>query len=321
MKIKLMQQMACMAAAWMTCTAAFAAGFPERQIKLLAAYPPAGGVDVAARILANELSGRLGWTIVVENKPGAAGSVGTAAVATSPADGYTILITANPSITIVPYISNVSYDPVKDLVPVAKMAVSPTIVAVKKEAPYRSLQDFLESGRSKSLTIGIPGARSNPQAELMLLGKHAHSRIEPVPYKGATFIVQDVLGGQIDAGAMALPAIVPQIEGGKMRGLAVISPQRSTVLPDVPTVREAAGVDLDGIPTWYGLFVPAGTPPEAIATLEKEILAAMRNPDAIAKLKAAGADALQVGSKQFQQELAEETQLLKDTVAEFKSSF
>jgi len=320
MKIKWMQHLAWMAVA-LASSAAAAAGFPDRQIKLVAAYPPAGGVDVAARIVANELSTRLGWTIVVENKPGAAGSVGTAAVATSPADGYTVLITANPSITIVPYISNVSYDPVKDLVPVAKMAVSPTIIAVQKDASYRTLKDFLEAGRSKSLTIGIPGARSNPQAELMLLGKQADSRIEPVPYKGATFIVQDVLGGQIDAGAMALPAIVPQIEGGKMRGLAVISSQRSGVLPDVPTVREAAGIDMDGIPTWYGFFVPAGTPPEAIATLEKEIMASVRNPDAIAKLKAAGADALQVGSKQFTDEIAQETRLFKQTVEEFKSSF
>jgi tripartite-type tricarboxylate transporter receptor subunit TctC len=289
------------------CSAALAVqaqAFPQGPVRLVSAYPPAGGVDITARIIAPELAKRLGHSVIVENRAGAAGTVGTAFVARAKPDGYTLLITANPSITILPQFSNYGYDPKNDLVPIAKVGVAPTIVAVNSESKLRSMKDMIEAGKAKpaSVSIGVPGSGSTPELELMLLGQATDSQLTIVPYRGATFIVTDVLGSQITGGAMALPAIVPQINGGKMRGLAVFSPTRSSVLPDVPTVSEATGVQLEVFPTWYGIFAPAGTPPDVIARLERDILAAVRDPGVVAKLKESGTEALLTGSAAFAKE-------------------
>jgi|LauGreSBDMM110SN_4_FD.fasta_scaffold22558_2 tripartite-type tricarboxylate transporter receptor subunit TctC len=299
---------------------AHAQKYPERPVRLISAYPPAGGVDITARIVGVELAKRLGQAVIIENRAGAAGTLGTAVVARAAADGYTILITANPSITILPQFSNVGYDPKKDLIPIAKVGIAPTILAVNTDSPLRNMKDFLEAGRQtpSRVSVGVPGAGSTPQIELTLLGDLVKSEITIVPYRGATFIVSDVLGSQITGGAMALPAIVPQIAGGKMRGLAVFAPARSSVLPDVPTVREATGVALDVFPTWYGFFAPAGTPREAIARLEADILAVMKEPSVIAKLRDAGTDALTVGSVAFSRENEVESAKLKAAVEKTK---
>lgn len=303
--------------------AACAAGgqtFPQRAVRIVSAYPPAGGVDITARIISVELAKRLGQTVVIENKAGAAGTVGTAAVARATPDGYTILVTANPSITILPQFSQVGYDPKKDLIPIAKVGIAPTILAVNAETGVKTMKDLLEAGRQNPspVSIGVPGTGSTPEIELTLLGEMAKAKLTIVPYRGATFIVTDVLGSQITGGAMALPAIVPQINGGKMRGLAVFSPSRSPVLPDVPTVLEATGINFDVFPTWYGFFAPAGTPPEAIARLEADILAVMKDPAIVAKLKETGTQALVTGSAAFARENDIESALLKRAVERTK---
>jgi tripartite-type tricarboxylate transporter receptor subunit TctC len=300
--------------------AANAQGFPTGPVKIVSAYPPAGGVDITARIIAPELSKRLGQSVIIENKAGAAGTLGSAIVARAKPDGYTILVTANPSNTILPQFANVGYDPRKDLIPIAKVGIAPTILAVNSESPLKNMEDFLKAGRQKPsrVSVGVPGTGSTPEIELTLLGEIAKSEITIVPYRGATFIVSDVLGSQVTGGAMALPAIVPQINGGKMRGLAVFSPNRSSVLPDVPTISEATGLQLDVFPTWYGFFAPAGTPPEAIARLERDLLAAVRDPAVVARLKESGTEALFVGSRQFGQENELESAMLKRAVERTK---
>jgi tripartite-type tricarboxylate transporter receptor subunit TctC len=182
------------------------------------------------------------------------------------------------------------------------------------------MKDFLEAGRQKAskVSVGVPGSGSTPEIELTLLGEIAKSEIGIVPYRGATFIVTDILGSQVTGGAMALPAIVPQINGGKMRGLAVFSPNRSPVLPDVPTVAEATGVQLDVFPTWYGFFAPAGTPPEVIARLEQAILDVVKDPAVVARMKETGTEALVTGSAQFASENEREMALLKRAVERTK---
>lgn len=299
----------------LTVPPAQAQNYPTRPVHLVSAYPPAGGVDVTARIVGMELAKRLGQQVIFENRSGAAGTIGTAAVARATPDGYTILATANPSITILPQFLAVGYEP-KDLIPIAKVGIAPTILAVKMESPLRNLKEFLEAGRQASslVSVGVPGAGSTPQIELTLLGEIAKSKITIVPYRGATFIVTDVLGSQITGGAMALPAIVPQVKGGMMRGLAVFAPTRSSVLPDVPTAQEAFGAPLEVFPTWYGFFAPAGTPPEAVKRLEADILAVMKEPEVIAKMHSAGIDVLSIGSAEFARENELESAKLKAAV-------
>lgn len=297
-----------------------AQNYPTRNITIVSNYPPAGGVDITGRIVAAELSRRLGQSVTVENKPGATGTIGAAMVAHSAPDGYTILVTANPAITIIPFMTKVSYDPVKDLIPIAKVGIAPTVLVVPASSPYHTLKDFIEAARqpANKILVGVPGVGSAPQIELAMLNNMVKTNIGTVPYRGATFIVNDVLGSQIAGGAAAVPAMAAQVWGGKMRALAVVSPTRSSILPEVPTVSEMIGARLDGFPTWYGFFAPAGTPPRIITRLETEMLAIMKDPAVIDKMKKVGSDVLLTGSKAFGQENDTEINTLKRALDETK---
>lgn len=295
-----------------------AQGYPTRNITIISNYPPAGGVDITGRIVAAELQKRFGQSVVVEDKPGATGTIGAGLVAHSTPDGYTILVTANPAITIVPFMTKVNYDPLKDLIPIAKVAIAPTILVVPADSPLQTLKDFVEAARQpdKKVLVGVPGVGSAGQIELALLNNMTKANIGTVPYRGATFIVTDVLGHQITAGAAAVPAMAAQIRSGKMRGLAVVASTRSSILPDVPTVQDALGLRLDGFPTWYGFFAPAGTPQPVIARLETEMLAIMKDPAVVEKMKKLGNDILLTGSKAFAAENETEIGLLKRALKE-----
>ena len=292
--------------------------YPDRPVRVISAFPPGGGVDLAGRIVALELAKRLGQAVLVENRVGAAGTVGTLAVAHSPADGYTLLVTANPSITIVPQFSKVAYDPLKELVPIAKVALSPTILCVNAQSPFRTLGDLIAATRQTPVSMGVPGAGSMQDIELAMLSDLAKAKIQSVPYRGASFIIPDVLGNQITGSALALPALVPQVKGGKMRCLGVVSGTRSQVFPDVPTVKEAIGVLFEGIPSWYGFFAPAGTPAAIVARLETEMLSIMRDPTVIARMTDLGSDSLQTGSAAFARENEAEIAAIKRAVERTK---
>jgi tripartite-type tricarboxylate transporter receptor subunit TctC len=262
------------------------------------------------------LSSRWGKPVIVDSKPGATGTIGTAFVAHAPSDGHTILITAGPSITFIPFLSKVNYDPVRDLVPIAKVAVAPTVISVPAASPLHTLKDLVQAGRNPAnkVLVGVPGIGSAPQVELAILNSLAGSNIATAPYRGATFILSDMLGNQIPAGAAAVPAFVTQIQDGKLRGLAVVSPERSSILRDIPTVREATGLDMDGFPTWYGFFAPAGTSPEIVARLETEMLSIMKEPSMVEKLHTLGNDMVFKGSKAFGEDNTGEIAMFKRAV-------
>ena len=203
--------------------------------------------------------------MIVDSKPGATGTIGTAFVARAPADGHTLLITAGPSITFIPFLSKVNYDPIKDLVPIAKVAFAPTVISVPAASPYRTLKDLIEAGRdpANKVLVGVPGVGSAPQIELAILNNLAGSNIATAPYRGATFILGDMLGEEIPAGSCSCSSLRSTDSGRQVAGLAVVSPDRSSIFRDILTVREATGLDMDGFPTWYGFFAPAGTPPRS----------------------------------------------------------
>jgi tripartite-type tricarboxylate transporter receptor subunit TctC len=300
----------------LSCLAAQAQSYPARNVTIVTNVPPAGGVDIVARLIVPALSSRLGKSVIVDSKPGATGTIGTAFVVRAAADGHTILITAGPSITFIPFLSKVAYDPIKDLVPIAKVGVAPTVISVPAASPYRSLKDLVEAGRSSAnkVTVGVPGVGSAPHIELAILNSLAGTKIATAPYRGATFILGDMLGEQIPAGAAAVPAFASQILEGKVRGLAVVSPERSSILRDIPTVREATGLDLDGFPTWYGFFAPAGTPPEIVTRLEAEILSIMKETPMMEKMRTLGNDVVFKGSKAFAEDNALEIAMFKRAI-------
>lgn len=292
--------------------------YPKRNITIVSNYPPAGGVDITGRIVGAELQKRLGQTVVIENRPGATGTIGASMVAHSAPDGYTMLVTANPAITVMPFMTKVNYDPVKDLIPVAKVAIAPTIVVVRNESPFKTFKELVQAARdpAQKIMIGVPGVGSSAQIEFGLVNNKMKSNIESVPYRGAAFIVNDVLSGTIPAGSAAVPAMAAQIWGGKMRGLVVVSPRRSTIFPELPTVEEALGFKLDGFPTWYGFFVPAKTPPAIVAMLEKLFLEIMNDPAVVDKMKKLGNEVLLTDAKTFAQENDAEIATLKKALEE-----
>jgi len=295
-----------------------AENYPSRVITVVSNYPPAGGVDIAGRIVGAELQKRLGQSVVVENKPGATGMIGANAVAHAAPDGYTLLVTANPPITLMPFFTKASYDPRKDLIPIAKVAIAPTILVVPPNSPYKNLKELVAAakGPEQKVLVGIPGVGSSGEIELNLINNMMKSNIGTVPYRGANFIATDVMGGQITAGVAAVPAMASQIRAGKLRALAVVSSHRSPIFPDVPTVQEELGKPLDGFPTWYGFFAPRGTPKEIIAKLESEMLAIMKDPVAVDKMQTLGNEILLTGAKEFAKENEIEIEALKRAVKE-----
>jgi tripartite-type tricarboxylate transporter receptor subunit TctC len=254
------------------------------------------------RLVAPVVSQRLGQPVVVENRTGAAGSVGTAAVAKSAPDGYTVLVTGDVPVTSAHLLTKLTYDPEKELTPLVKGASVPTAVLVAGNASYATLKEVLDYARANpgKVSYGTPGNGTSMHVELESLKEKLGLDIIHVPYKGAPPIITDTMAGQITIGAPGLPPTIGGVRSGKLKLLAVWGPARVPAFPDVPTVREATGVpSLEGIPTWYGFLLPAGVPKEIAAKLEEAIIAGLRDAEVTKKLTDAGANVVAEPSSAF----------------------
>lgn len=266
--------------------------YPSRPIRFVVSFPPGGGVDIMGRLVANVVSRRVGQPVVVENRAGAAGVVGSSAVASAAPDGYTVLVTGDIPITQAHLLNKIPYDPYRDLAPLVKGVNVPTSVLVAGNAPFRTLKDLLDHARANpgKVSWGTPGNGTSMHVEVEMLKEKLGLDIVHVPYKGAPPIIADTMGGQITVGAPGLPPTISNIKSGRLRLLAVWGPARVGVFPDVPTVREATGeASLEGYPTWYGFLLPAGVPGDIAARLEREIIAGLKDPEVTRKLSDAGA--------------------------------
>lgn len=266
--------------------------YPNKPIRMIVSLPAGGGVDIMARLVAQALSLRLGQQIVVENRPGAAGTIATQTVARSPADGYTILASSNIEITITPNLQAVPYDPVRDLAPLVKTVTVPSVLVSAGNAPYRTMKELLVLMKQKSgkYSYGTPGTGSAMHVAIEVMREKAGLDLVQVPYKGAPPVLADAMAGSITFGVVGLPPAVSLIRSGKLQALALLSPKRSAVLPDTPTFAEATGMELTDFPIWYALFAPAGTPAEITGKLEAEILATLKDPELAKRLVAGGMD-------------------------------
>ncbi len=280
---------------------ALAQSFPNKPIRLVVSYPAGGGVDFMARVMVPSLAQRLGQPVIVENRSGAGGGVGTAFVAKAPADGYTVLVGSGPSITMNPHLQPVPYDPFKDLIGLVKAVTVPTVITVAGDSPYKSLKELLDAARAQPgrLSYGTPGNGSNMHIELEMLKERAGVDFQHVPYKGAPPIIADTMGGQITVGAPGLPPTVGNIRAGKLRLLAVWGTRRASIFPDVPTVKEALGGTLDPLPTWYGYMLPGGTPPAVVARLEAAFVETLAEPDVVKRLADSGAEVVAETTTKF----------------------
>jgi tripartite-type tricarboxylate transporter receptor subunit TctC len=265
--------------------------YPAKPIRMVVGFPPGGGTDVVARIITPRYSELLGQSVVIENRPGATGTMAAGQVAKSAPDGYTIMMGHVSVNAIAPSLfSNLSYDVIKDFAPIGIAAAVPHFVTVHPSVPSKSLKELIEFLKSKpGLTFPSAGNGSMPHLAGEIFTHLAGVTMVHVPYKGSGQSMQDLLGGQHLVAFDTMPASAPHVRSGKLRALATSSAARLPAFPDVPTAQEA-GLAGYQVTTWYGVFAPAGTPPGIVNRLHSDLVKAMQTPEVKAKLEGIGAD-------------------------------
>ena len=270
---------------------AHAQNYPNKPVKVIVPFAAAGPTDVMARLIAQKLSENLKQQFYIENHPGAGGNIGMQAAAKSAPDGYTLLVASssfvvNPSL----YAKN-PYDPYKDFAPVTLAAASPNVIAVNPNLPVKTLKELIDLVKADpaKYSMANPGVGTTPQLAGELFKLSVKLDLTSVPFGGAGPAIQSAVAGHTPIAVSAIPPAAPQIQGGKLRGLAVTGAKRSAAMPDVPTMAEA-GLTGQESETMQGLFVPAGTPKEIVALLNAEIVKVMALPDVKAKCAQLGFD-------------------------------
>src|SRR5882724_2956919 len=254
--------------------------FPTRFVRLIVPFPPGGGTDAIARVLAGRLSAVWGQQMVVENKGGGATSIGTDAVAKADPDGYTVLLQSMPLAVNKFLFKTLPYDPVADLAPVSLVCDYPNIMAVPANSPAHTVKEFIEYARANpgKATYASSGHGTSVHLSGALFNRMTGLQLLHVPYRGAGPALNDLIPGRVDVMFNNIGAVMPLIAGGKLRALGVTSSKRSPVLPDVPTVSEA-GVPGFDVTAWYALFVPARTPEAIIRKMHADTVTAVTDPD------------------------------------------
>lgn len=270
--------------------------WPSKPVKIISVFPPGGSVDTVARILSFQLTKQLGQQFIVDNKGGASGSIGTAAVAKSPADGYTFAVVfdthgVNP--TLIP---NMSFDTLKDLAPVMIIGTSPMVVAKHPGVAFKDFREVIAAGKVKAdaVSFGTIGSGSLGHLAMTQIANLAGTSFNHIPYKGGGPLVQDAIAGHVPLMIGTIFLAKPQIDAKMLVPLAVTSAKRSPKLPDVPTVSEQGVPGFESV-AWWGVVAPAGTPPDILARLNAELVKALKTPEVAEKLSAQGMDV--VGSK------------------------
>lgn len=269
--------------------AAFAQAYPSRPVRVIVSFPPGGAADQIARAVSQPLQDALGQPVVVENRAGANGNIAGEAVARSPADGYTLLMSSGGTLSINPHLyPKMPFDPAKDLVPVAAAARVLVFLEVHPKVPVNNAREFIAYLRANPgrLSFGSPGNGSSPHLAAEMMKASANVFATHIPYRGAAPAMQDLLGGQIDF--MFDPGIgLQHAKAGRLKLLAVGSPKRSPQFPDLPTMEEAGlkGFDAD---SWFGFYAPAGTPPAVVTRLNTEINKILRSPPFQERMAAIG---------------------------------
>jgi tripartite-type tricarboxylate transporter receptor subunit TctC len=277
--------------------------YPSKPVHILVPYPPGGGVDIVTRLLGDELSKKWGQTIIVENRPGAGGTIASQVVAKAPADGYTLGLGAAGALTAnVNLYAQMPFDPVKDFKPVGMVAATPFVIVGHPSVPARTLPELIALAKAKPGTLSM-GHGGNGTA--MHLSTALFAQIE-VPYRGSGPAALDALAGQVQLALVDLPASLQQIKAGKLIAFAVTSAQRVPMLPDVPTVAEAGlpGYDSTG---WFGVVAPAGTPAPIVARLNAEINAALGDEQIKAAMRNLGAEPAPSSTEAFEAYIRSET--------------
>jgi len=244
--------------------------------------PPGGANDLLARVFAERLQTNLGQPVIVENKPGAGGNVGTEFVAKQPGDGYSLLLSSNTHVLNVSFFAKLPYDPIKDFEPVTLVATIPFVLTVNSNLPVTNVKEFLAYARSHpGSTYATAGIGTPHHLGAELLRTMTGIEITHVPYKGAAFLVPALLTGEVTFSIASMSSLVPHFKSGKLRALAVASETRTSLLPDVPTIAEAGPLPGYSIDVWFGVLAPAGTPRTIVDRLNAEINRVLQDPKVV----------------------------------------
>ena len=260
--------------------------YPNKPVRMVVPLAPGGAADLLARFIGPGLTEKLGKPVIVENRAGGGGHIGSELVAKSAPDGYTLLTAGIPQAIGMSLYKKLGYDMAKDLAPVIQGATFPSIIVVHPSVPVKSIKELLALAKSRPGELNYGANTGSPNHLGMEL---FNVRMTHVPYKGAGPVVTDLIAGHIQIASLGFPPALPHVRAGKLRALAVTSTKRSALLPDVPTVAES-GVPGYNVNSWYGVFAPAGTPRDVISRLNSDIAAVLRNPDITAKLSTLGAE-------------------------------
>jgi len=299
------------ALALLLATSAFGQGYPSKPIRLVVGFAPGGAADTVARAYAEPLGRILGQPIVIENRAGAGSSIAAENVAKSPADGYSILIASPASISVNPTINpNLTYKP-SDLAPVTKVSTSPLLIVVNPSAGINSVKELVAHAKKNpgKLNYATSGVGSAPHFGAALFSQVTGVDMVHVPFKGGSPAVVSLVAGDTQLSFATPPSVLPMVKAGRLRALALTSPERSPLMPEVPGMIEAGFPDYS-IAFWYGLFVPAGTPPEIIRKLYDATIAASQRPEVKATLAREGTEvAVSKSPEEFAAFLAQDAKL------------
>ena len=283
--------------------------FPNKPVRIVVPYSAGTGSDALARTVAQGITEKTGKQVLIENRDGGGSLIGTQAVAKAAPDGYTLLIAANPLVIVPSQSANPPYDPDKDFVPVAKVAIIPLVLAVTPGLNLKTTRDLIAYARANpgKLSYGSSGPGTISQQQMELFKLAVGIDIPEIPYKSTSQAMTDLIGGTLSVFPVVVPLVAQHLQSGRAKGLAVFDTARSALLPDLPAITEEVAVPgYVPSPVWYGFVAPARTPREVLAVLSNLIQAAMDTPEAKTRLTAMGAQRIHVSNEQFSIDLRNE---------------
>jgi tripartite-type tricarboxylate transporter receptor subunit TctC len=286
---------------------ALAQAYPTKPVQMIIAFTAGSATDIVARATAAKLTEFWGQQVIAENRPGAGGSIGSAAVARAAPDGYTLLVNSNAHVINPATYAKLPYDTEKDFIDVAPLSIAPNVFVVAPNSPYKTLADFIAAAKAKpdSINFGHAGVGSGTHLNNEKFIMASGIRVVQIPYKGTPEVVRDIMGGQTDCYFAPIGPALANLRGGKLRALAVSSSTRSGQLPDVPTVSES-GVKGADFALWFGIWAPAGTPPAIVEKINKDVNRALASPDLKSQLAKLGNDTMHMTTAEFQKFVRDE---------------
>ena len=322
--MKSLMPVALLAASVLSLPAHAATAFPTKPIRIIVAYTPAGTTDILARAIGQKMSETWNQPVIIDNRAGAAGNIGTEVAARATPDGHTLLMgTAGTHGINVSLYRKLSWHPVNDFAPVSLSAMVPNIMVVNNALPVKNVREFVAHVKANpgKLSYGSPGNGSTAHLSMELFKSMTGSTIVHIPYKGSAGVLTDVMGGQIAVTIDNMPPYIPQVKAGKIRALAVSTGKRSSAMPDLPTIAEA-GVPGYEAGAWFGLLAPTGTPKAVITQLSNETARILKLPDISKRISELGAEPVGSTPEQFAEliktEIAKWAKVIKDANVELQ---